>query len=105
MWGSAPRGPSPTSRISSLLGVDPAVFGVAGVISGAAVVFFAFIGILGSLAIVPLLYMAVSVVITGTQSYTDIDPPDAAPLATAFDAVGSRIWASWSRSEPASGSR
>ena len=47
-----------------------------------------FIGILGSLAIVTLLYMAVSLGITGTQSYTDIDPADAAPLATAFDAVG-----------------
>ncbi len=46
------------------------------------------IGILGSLAIVTLLYMAVSLVITGMQSYSDIDPNDAAPLATAFDAVG-----------------
>ena len=50
--------------------------------------FTGFIGILGSLAIVTLLYMAVSLGITGTQSYTDIDPADAAPLATAFDAVG-----------------
>ena len=95
--------------ISSLLGVEPAVFGIAGVISGAAIVFFAFIGfdivattaeethhpqrdvprgILGSLAIVTVLYMAVSLVITGMQSYTDIDPEDGAPLATAFDAVG-----------------
>jgi APA family basic amino acid/polyamine antiporter len=45
-------------------------------------------GILGSLAIVTVLYMAVSLVITGMQSYKDIDPADAAPLATAFDAVG-----------------
>lgn len=95
--------------ITSLLGVEPAVFGLAGVVSGAAVVFFAFIGfdivattaeeaknpqrdvpigILGSLAIVTLMYMAVSLVITGMQSYTDIDPEDAAPLTTAFDAVG-----------------
>ena len=95
--------------ITSLLGVDPAVFGFAGVVSGAAVVFFAFIGfdivattaeeaknpqrdvpigILGSLAIVTVLYVAVSLVITGMQSYTDIDPEDAAPLTTAFDAVG-----------------
>ena len=95
--------------ITTLLGIEPAVYGIAGVIAGAAVVFFAFIGfdivattaeeahnpqrdvpigVLGSLAIVTLLYMAVSLVITGMQSYTDIDPNDAAPLATAFDAVG-----------------
>jgi APA family basic amino acid/polyamine antiporter len=95
--------------ISWLLGADPAVYGIAGVIAGASIVFFAFIGfdivattaeethnpqrdvprgILGSLAIVTLLYMAVSLVVTGMQSYTDIDPNDAAPLATAFDAVG-----------------
>ena len=95
--------------ITSLLGLDPAVYGVAGVVAGAALVFFAFIGfdvvattaeeaknpqrdvpigILGSLAIVTVLYMAVSLVITGMQNYQDIDPNDAAPLATAFDAVG-----------------
>ena len=95
--------------ISSLFGIDPAVFGIAGVFSGAAIVFFAFIGfdvvattaeeaknpqrdvprgILGSLVIVTVLYMAVSLVVTGMQNYTDIDPNDAAPLATAFDAVG-----------------
>ena len=95
--------------ITSLLGLDPAVYGIGGVIAGAALVFFAFIGfdvvattaeeaknpqkdvpigILGSLAIVTLLYVAVSLIITGMQSYTKIDPNDAAPLATAFDSVG-----------------
>ncbi|MFC6153169.1 amino acid permease [Nocardioides yefusunii] len=95
--------------ISSLFGVEPAVFGWAGVMAGAAVVFFAFlgfdvvatvaeetrnpqrnvpIGILGSLAIVTTLYIAVSLVVTGMQSYRDIDPDDPAPLATAFNAVG-----------------
>ncbi len=95
--------------ITSLLGLEPAVYGPAGVVAGAALVFFAFlgfdvvattaeesrnpqrdvpIGILGSLAIVTVLYMAVSLVITGMQNYSDIDPEDAAPLATAFDAVG-----------------
>jgi APA family basic amino acid/polyamine antiporter len=95
--------------ITSIAGVDPAVFGVAGVIAGAAIVFFAFIGfdivattaeeahnpqrdvplgILGSLAIVTVLYMAVSLVVTGMQDYADIDPADAAPLASAFDSVG-----------------
>ena len=69
---------SQSPLITSLFGIEPAVFGVAGVISGAAVVFFAFIGfdivattaeeakdpkrdvprgILGSLAIVTVLYM------------------------------------------------
>ena len=78
-------------------------------ISGAAIVFFAFIGfdvvattaeearnpqrdvpigILGSLAIVTVLYMAVSVVVTGMQSYKNIDPEDEAPLATALKANG-----------------
>ncbi len=95
--------------ITTLLGIEPAVFGVAGVISGAAVVFFAFIGfdvvattaeearnpqrdvpigILGSLAIVAVLYAAVSLVVTGIQDYREIDPADAAPLATAFDQAG-----------------
>ncbi|TQK70803.1 amino acid permease [Nocardioides sp. SLBN-35] len=95
--------------ITSLLGLEPAVFGLAGVISGAAIVFFAFIGfdivattaeetknpqrdvpigILGSLAIVTVLYAAVSLVVTGLRSYKDIDPDSAAPLADAFKASG-----------------
>ena len=95
--------------VSSIFGLDPSVYGIAGVISGAAVVFFAFIGfdivattaeetrdpqrnmprgILASLAIVTALYMAVSLVVTGVQSYSEIDPEDAAPLATAFNAAG-----------------
>ncbi|MCR1781492.1 amino acid permease [Nocardioides carbamazepini] len=95
--------------ITSLLGLEPAVFGIAGVISGAAIVFFAFIGfdivattaeetknpqrdvpigILGSLAIVTVLYAAVSLVVTGLRSYRDIDPDSAAPLADAFQATG-----------------
>lgn len=95
--------------ITSIFGLEPAVFGIGGVIAGAAIVFFAFIGfdvvattaeetrnpqrdvpigILGSLAIVTVLYIAVCLVITGMQSYEDIDPEDAAPLATAFDRAG-----------------
>ncbi|WP_248581440.1 amino acid permease [Nocardioides sp. InS609-2] len=98
-----------TPLISSIFGLDPAVYGIGGVIAGAAIVFFAFIGfdvvattaeetrnpqknvpigILSSLAIVTVLYIAVSLVVTGMQNYTEIDPEDAAPLATAFDAVG-----------------
>ncbi|KGN34323.1 amino acid permease [Knoellia sinensis KCTC 19936] len=103
------RGFMDGTLISWLLGTDPAVYGFAGVIAGAAIVFFAFIGfdivattaeetrnpqrdvprgILYSLAIVTVLYMAVSLVITGMQNYTDIEAGDPAPLATAFDAVG-----------------
>ncbi len=95
--------------IQTLFGQEPAVFGFAGVVSGAAIVFFAFIGfdvvattaeearnpqrdvpigILGSLAIVTVLYMAVSLVVTGMQSYKDINPEDPAPLATAFEVNG-----------------
>ena len=95
--------------ITSLLGLEPAVFGLAGVISGAAIVFFAVsgfdivattaeetknpqrdvpIGILGSLAIVTVLYAAVSLVVTGLRSYKDIDPDSAAPLADAFEGAG-----------------
>ena len=83
-------------------------------VAGAAIVFFAFIGfdivattaeeaknpqkdvplgILGSLAIVTVLYVAVSLIVTGMQSYKDIDPEDAAPLATAFAGPGSTGWA------------
>ena len=46
------------------------------------------IGILGSLVIVTVLYAAVSLIVTGVQNYSDIDPDDAAPLATAFSAAG-----------------
>ena len=97
------------SLITTIFGLEPSVFGLAGVITGAAVVFFAFIGfdivattaeearnpqrdipigILGSLAVVTLLYISVSLVVTGMRSYQEIDPNDAAPLATVFDSVG-----------------
>ncbi|HEX6150401.1 amino acid permease [Nocardioides sp.] len=95
--------------LSSIFGLEPSVYGIAGVVAGAAIVFFAFIGfdivattaeethnpqrdvprgILGSLAIVTVLYMAVSLVITGMQDFRDIDPDDAAPLSTAFTVNG-----------------
>ena len=95
--------------IQVLFGLDPLTYGWGGVITGAAVVFFAFIGfdvvattaeetrnpsrdvpigIFGSLAICTLLYVAVSVVLTGMQSYATIDKDDAAPLSTAFTNAG-----------------
>ncbi len=83
-----------------------------GIFTAAAVVFFAFIGfdvvataaeetrnpqrdvprgILGSLAICTVLYIAVSIVVTGMQKYTDLTVD--APLADAFKAVGHPFWA------------
>jgi APA family basic amino acid/polyamine antiporter len=99
--------------LQSLFGLEPAVYGVAGVVAAAALVFFAFIGfdvvataaeetrrpqrdlplgILGALAVVTVLYVAVCLVVTGMQPYTEIDPTDSAPLATAFSAVGAPAW-------------
>lgn len=90
-----------------LTGAEPVAFGVLGIMSGAAIVFFAYIGfdvvattaeeaknpqrdlpigIIGSLAICTVLYMAVSLVVTGMVKYTDIDTT--AALAKAFTDVG-----------------
>jgi APA family basic amino acid/polyamine antiporter len=95
--------------VQSLFGLDPVVYGWGGVVTAAAVVFFAFIGfdvvattaeetrnpqrdlplgILGSLAICTALYFAVSIVLTGMQNYRSIDPDSAAPLSEAFASVG-----------------
>ncbi|HYH30585.1 MAG TPA: amino acid permease, partial [Pseudonocardia sp.] len=98
--------------IQSLFGLDPAVYGIGGVVTAAAIVFFAFIGfdvvattaeetrnpqrslprgILGSLAIVTVLYVAVALVLTGMVRYTELQTqPDGtrATLATAFTSLG-----------------
>jgi basic amino acid/polyamine antiporter, APA family len=102
----APGGSSSKTLIQSL-GAAPGAFGIGGIFSGAALVFFAFIGfdivatnaeetkkpqrdvpiaIFGSLAICTLLYVAVSLVITGMVKYNKVDVK--APLATAFQSVG-----------------
>ena len=104
-----PAGFMGSPLVQTIFGLDPQTFGFGGVITGAAVVFFAFIGfdivattaeetrrpqrdlplgILGSLAICTALYFAVSLVLTGMMSYRDINPNDAAPLSTAFSSVG-----------------
>jgi APA family basic amino acid/polyamine antiporter len=93
--------------IQVLFGITPVTFGVLGIVSAAAIVFFAYIGfdvvataaeetrnpqrdlpigILGSLAICTALYVAVSLVVVGMQNYTELDVE--APLAEAFKAVG-----------------
>jgi basic amino acid/polyamine antiporter, APA family len=89
------------------LGFAPGAFGISGIFTGAALVFFAFIGfdivataaeetkrpqrdmpigILGSLAICTALYVAVSLVVTGMVKFTHISVD--APLAEAFRSVG-----------------
>jgi len=106
--GSAPAvGTESVPSLLQDLGFSPGSFGISGIFTGAALVFFAFIGfdivataaeetknpqrdmpigILGSLAICTALYVAVSLVITGMVKYTDIKVD--APLAEAFRSVG-----------------
>jgi APA family basic amino acid/polyamine antiporter len=108
-----PAQPSPTGSgwsaplIQTLFGFAPSTFGVGGILAGAAIVFFAFIGfdivataaeetknpkrdlprgIIGSLVICTVLYVAVSLVVVGMQRYTELSTT--APLADAFRSVG-----------------
>jgi len=97
--------------LQTIFGISPSTFGVIGIFTGAAVVFFAFIGfdvvataaeevrkpqrdlprgIIGSLAICTVLYVAVSLVVVGMQKYTQLNVE--APLAEAFKAVD-KSWA------------
>ncbi|AEV84845.1 amino acid permease [Actinoplanes sp. SE50] len=90
-----------------LFGVAPSTYGMAGVLTAAAVVFFAYtgfeavanlgeetrrprrdlpLGLFGTLGISALLYVAVSFVLVGMVDYRSIDP--GAPIASAFAAVG-----------------
>jgi APA family basic amino acid/polyamine antiporter len=85
-------------------------FGWFGVLRAAGVIFFAYIGfdavstaaqeaknpqrdmpigILGSLAICTLLYIAVSLVLTGIVKYTELNVPD--PIAVAIDSLGQGV--------------
>ncbi len=105
--GATPApGGSSGSTVLQDLGAAPGAFGVGGIFAGAALVFFAYIGfdivatnaeetrrpqrdvpigIFASLGICTVLYIAVSLVITGMVKYNRIDV--AAPLATAFQTV------------------
>ncbi|MFI5916577.1 amino acid permease [Dactylosporangium sp. NPDC051541] len=90
-----------------LAGITPQHFGWFGIVAAASIVFFAYIGfdvvattaeethnpqrdvprgIIGSLIICAVLYMAVSFVVTGMVHYGDLNT--AAPLAKAFDLAG-----------------
>ncbi|WP_330333253.1 amino acid permease [Streptomyces sp. NBC_00536] len=92
--------------VQLMFGYQPTNFGVMGIFTAASLVFFAFIGfdvvataaeetknpqrdmprgILGSLLICTVLYVAVTVVVTGMQSYEQMSP--SAPLAEAFKSV------------------
>jgi APA family basic amino acid/polyamine antiporter len=98
--------------IELMAGYRPTSFGVEGIFTAAAVVFFAFIGfdvvataaeetrrpqhdmprgILGSLFICTALYVAVSVVVTGMEKYSRLSID--APLADAFKATGHPFYA------------
>jgi basic amino acid/polyamine antiporter, APA family len=111
--GSPPAGGAQsTPSLLQDFGFAPGSFGVTGIFTGAALVFFAFIGfdivataaeetsnpqrdmpigILGSLGICTALYVAVSLVITGMVKYTSIKVD--APLAEAFRSVGKPAFA------------
>ncbi len=88
-------------------------FGFSGVLRGAGIIFFAYIGfdavstaaqearnperdmpigILGSLAICTLLYIAVVMVLTGIIHFSQLNVPD--PLAVAVDSTPARSWLS-----------
>jgi APA family basic amino acid/polyamine antiporter len=88
----------------------PGEFGWSGVVRGAGVIFFAYIGfdavstaaqeaknpqrdmpigILGSLAICTVLYIAVALVLTGIVSYTKLNDP--APIAVAINSLGPSV--------------
>jgi basic amino acid/polyamine antiporter, APA family len=106
--GSMPAaGSASTTTLAQDIGIGTGTFGVGGIFSGAALVFFAFIGfdivataaeetknpqrdlpigIFGSLAICTTLYILVSLVVTGMVPYNQISVD--APLAAAFDSVG-----------------
>ncbi|NYI03210.1 amino acid permease [Allostreptomyces psammosilenae] len=100
------------SLLETIFGIAPTSFGVAGVLTAASLVFFAYIGfdmvatsaeetrnpqrdlpvgIIGSLAVVTVLYSAVALVVTGMQHYTELS--ESAPLADAFRSVGAPFFA------------
>jgi APA family basic amino acid/polyamine antiporter len=95
-----------------LFGLSPSVYGIAGVLSAAAVVFFAYtgfeavanmseetrkprrdlpVGLIGTMILSAVLYIGVSLVVVGMVPYAEID--EGAPIASAFSSVGAG-WAS-----------
>ena len=111
----------PDATVITENGKSHEAYGVAGIIAGASAIFFAYVGfdavstqageainpkkdvpfaIIASLVICTLLYILVSLVLTGMMHYTDFNPlgkyPDAikAPVAYAFDIAG-QAWAGY----------
>jgi APA family basic amino acid/polyamine antiporter len=111
--------PEPTTITEN--GVSHSAYGYAGIVAGASAIFFAYVGfdavstqageainpkkdvpfaIIASLLICTLLYILVSLVLTGMMHYSDFNPlgkyPDAikAPVAYAFDIAG-QAWAGY----------
>jgi len=103
----AASGAESTPSLLQDIGLAPGAFGISGIFTGAALVFFAYIGfdivataaeetknpqrdmpigIFASLGICTVLYVAVSLVVTGMVKYTDLKVE--APLAEAFRSVG-----------------
>ena len=91
----------------AVVGAQPSVYGMAGVLSAAAVVFFAYsgfeavanlgeetkkpkrdlpLGLLGTLGVCALLYIGVAAVVTGMVDYRKLDA--GAPISGAFETVG-----------------
>lgn len=115
-----PSEPAPASKgalmepfLNFLSGANPAVYGVSGLLSGAAIVFFAFIGfdvvatsaeevknpkrtlprgIFAGLGVVTVLYILTTLAVTGMVSYKDLAAQKEPSLATAFQLVGAN-WA------------
>ncbi len=98
--------------VQTIFGMAPSAFGVGGILAGASLVFFAYIGfdvvattaeeaknpqrdlpvgIIASLIICTVLYCAVTLVITGMLPYREISTE--ASLATAFEQVGKPAYA------------
>jgi APA family basic amino acid/polyamine antiporter len=96
-----------TPLVQLLLGIEPTTYGFGGIIAGAAIVFFAYIGfdivattaeearnpqrdmpigIIGSLALCTILYILVSLVVTGMVPFRELGVD--APVAFAFSQAG-----------------
>src|ERR687894_1043193 len=105
--GSASPEAGEPSLLQFILGVQGQAFGLPGIFTAAAIVFFAYIGfdvvattseearnpqrdlpigILGSLAICTILYILVSQIMTGIVPYNELDPE--APMASVFQDIG-----------------